>query len=327
MLAGAKPSDCIHAFRSADGIHWEKVRRFPAIASSPDCPMALLRLRDGRYIAHYRHHPYSGRRICRSESWNFREWTSDPRIVMEPDAGDPTQIQFYGMGSAVYGSYEIGTLWIFHTDPNEFGNGHMNGYQETELTYARSGYAWHRAAQGQPFIPHGEPGSWEQGNLQAASQPVFLDDEIRYYYAATDMLHKTHWELDPQTAGLGMASMKPDRFIALEAGDAPAEALTVSIPVPSPQFFVNAKTEPGGWVKVGLVDAQTHPIEGCTLDDCAAITGDATIHPVRWRAGDRVPVGSRVRLRFQAKNARVYSIFATEPDEKPVYYRFRAARP
>jgi len=326
MVCGAAPSHCICAYHSADGIHWQPVRRFPVIGTNPDCPMGLLRTPNGRYAAYHRLYGL-GRRVCRSESHDFIYWSSEPRLVLEPDAGDPTQIQFYGMGAAAYGSYEIGTLWMFHTDPEEMA-GKMRGYQEAELTYARSGYAWHRAAQGVPFIPHGAPGSWEQGNLQCASAPVFLEDEIRYYYVGTTAFHKTHWELDPQHAGLGLASLKPDRFIALRAHMEAAEMLTVAFTLRSREVFLNAAVAPQGRVLVEMLDVEARPIAGLSAADCAPIVGDSTAHRVRWRG--EIPadvVGKPVRFRLHAEDARLYSIFIPDPGEKPIYYRFTAPRP
>lgn len=325
MTAGAEPTGYISIFSSPDGIRWGKVRRHAVLCSNPDCPMGFLRLPDGRYVIYYRHFP-CGRRVCRSESWNFIDWTGDSRLVLEPDAGDPPQIQFYGMGSAAYGPYEIGTLWMFHTDPKEFGMGHMKGYQEAELTYARSGYAWHRAMQGTPFIPHGRKGSWEEGNLQCASQPVFLPDEIRYYYASTDKLHKSHWELDPQRAGLGMASLKPDRFIAMSARKERAEMLTVGFKLPSPELFVNARTAQGGWVRMELLDVNARVMKGFSMADCIPLEGDSLAHAVGWKKSPVPPAGTCVRLRIAAKSARVYSVFSPEPGERMVYHQFTALR-
>lgn len=328
MMCGAKPSGAICAYRSADGIRWIQVRHDPVISTNPDCPMALWRAPDGRYAVLHRLAGY-GRRVFRSESWDFRYWSGEPRMVMEPDAGDPTQIQFYGMGATAYGTYEIGTLWMFHTDPDEMAGGKSKGYQEAELTYARGGYAWHRAAQGTPFIPHGETGSWEQGNLQCASAPVYLDDEIRYYYAGSTMLHQRSWELQPQRAGLGMASMKPDRWIALATEDEPAELLTIGFGLRSAHLFVNAKTASDGWVKVELCDMRGEAVPGFAEKNCVPVTSDGTAIPVHWKSDGTAtwPVGQPVRIRIKAKNASVYSIFSCEPDEARTYWEFTAVRP
>lgn len=326
MVAGTAPSGCICAFHSADGIHWQPVKRHPVLPTNPDCPMGFLRAQDGRYVVYHRMHGF-GRRVFRSESWDFYYFTGEPRMVFEPDAADPPQIQFYGLGSTTYGSYEIGTLWIYHTDPQDRSAGKMHGYQEAELAYARSGYAWHRAAQGTPFIPHGEKGTWEQGNLQCASAPVFLEEEIRYYYMGTTQTHQRHWELEPQRAGLGMARLKPDRFVALCAGEAPAELMTYAFGLRSPNLYVNAKTASDGWVRLELLDEQANALPGFTEAECLPITGDSTAHPVRWKGLGAPPVGKPTRLRLTAKNARVYSLFNPEVGETPVYYRFTAARP
>jgi len=204
----------------------------------------------------------------------------------------------------------------------------MAGYQEAELTYARHGHAWHRAAPTQAFIPHGGPEDWDRGNLQCASQPVFLDDEIRYYYMGTTARHTSRWELTPQVAGLGMASTRPDRFVAMVAGPERGELLSVIFRLPSARVFVNAEVGAGGEVRVELTDPTGAPIESCGLADCDPLSGDATDHRVTWRGSGAVAaVGQPVRVRLQARDARVYSISAPEPDETPDYRDFTAAWP
>jgi hypothetical protein len=326
MVTGSEPSDCICAYHSADGIHWLPVRRFPAIVTNPDCPMGFLRAPDGRYAVYHRLAGY-GRRVFRSETWDFTYFPGEPRMVLEPGPADDPQVQFYGMGSAAYGPYEIGTLWIYRTRTDDSETGKMHGYQEAELAYARSGYAWHRAAPGVPFVPHGGPGDWDCGNLQCASQPVFLENEIRYYFMGTDKRHSRRWELDPQKCGLGAATMKPDRFVALEAGEEPGELLTMGFGLPAGEVLVNARTGEEGWVRVELTDAAGKPLSGLALADCLPVTGDTTAQPVRWRSSELLPVGTQVRLRVQAQRARLYSLAVSRAGRPSPYRRFSSARP
>lgn len=311
----------IFAFHSADGIRWQPARKFPAIATGPDCPMGFLRLLDGRYAAYHRVTGL-GRRVFRSESWDFVHWSSEPRLVFEPDAGDPPLTQFYGMGSAPYGPLELGTLWIYHVDPSEPNT--SVGVQETELAYARSGYAWHRARQGTPFIPHGAPGAWDEGNLQCASAPVFLDDEVRFYYAATNVRHARRWELLPQRAGLGMASCRPDRFVALEASDRPGEVCTMAFAAAGSELRLNARTEADGWIRAAVCDERGIPHAGRSFDECLPFTGDSLGHVVRWRAagaGLGTP-SAKMCLRLRMKKARLYSVSLAEEGESPRCDRF-----
>ena len=333
LLTGAEPSGCVSAFHSADGVRWESARMFggqvqPVIATAPDCPIGFLRAPDGRFAAYHRMAGY-GRRVFRSESWDFAHWSGEPRMVLEPDAGDPPQTQFYGLGACAYGPYELGTLWIYATDPDDREPGKPHGLQTPELAYARAGTAWHRAEPGTAFIPNGAADEWDCGNLQAASQPVFLDEEIRYYYAGTNVRHSRHWELEPQEAGLGMARLKPDRFVALRAGEAPAELGTIAFKPPSVDVYVNARTEADGEVQVELQDAEARPLPGFTAADCRPISGDGTAQRVEWRGvgQDAAPVRQPTRIRVSARRASVYSVFVTEPGETPVYHQFEGLRP
>ena len=326
LLAGMSPSDCICAYHSADGIHWQPVRRFPVIGTNPDCPIGFLRAPDGRYAAYHRLYGY-GRRVFRSESWDFAYWTGEPRLVFEPDAADPPQTQFYGLGATAYGSYELGTLWIYRTAPDDRDRGKARGAQEPELAYTRSGYAWHRAAQGQPFIPRGGAGEWDSGNLQCASAPVFLGDEIRYYYMGTTMHHQRRWELLPQQAGLGLARVKPDRLVALRAGDEPAELLTMAFRPSAGELYLNAHSEPGGSVQIEICDASGQAMPGYSLQECEPFRGDATAHPVRWQGMALLPQMEWVRLRVLARRSSLYSLALGEPGEQTFYHRFTAANP
>ncbi|MHB0874816.1 MAG: glycoside hydrolase family protein [Anaerolineae bacterium] len=324
MVCGAEPSEYVYAYHSEDGQHWLPARVDPVIGNNPDCPMSLHRRNDGTYVAYHRV-PGGGRRIGRSESADFLDWHGG-RIVLEPGPGDPPQFQMYGMGVTMYGNYEIGTLWAYHTDIEDMGGSKMDGYQEAEFTYSRNGLAWHRAAQGEAFIPHGEDGNWDSGNLQCASAPVFLEDEIRYYFAASTIRHSPRWELHPSRFGIGVASLRPDRFIALVAGDEPATMYTRRFTIHSPEVYVNADVAPGGSVRLELLDADARPIPGYGADDCLPVGGDSTAHRVAWRGEPDASaiVGKPIRWRLSATRAKVYSVWMPDGEAVTCYHRFQS---
>lgn len=325
LIAGVSPHNCISTFSSKDGIHWTPYNQGPVIANHPDCSMGLVKARNGQFAAYHRH-PSTGRRVCRTTSWNFRFWDSEPKLVLEPDALDPPLLQFYAMGPILYGTYEVATVWAYQTHATDLATWHMEGQQQAELAYSRTGTCWHRAAQGEAFIPHGSGKQWDRGNLQCASQPVLLDDEIRYYYTGTDRSHSINWELKPHTAGLGMATLKPDRFIALDAGAKDADLLTTAFALGGPQLYVNAKVAPRGSMAVQLLEHDGKPIKGMTAGECSPICGDSTAHAVIWKgkADASALVGKRVRLRIRSRHASLYSIFVPAAGEKPVYHSFSA---
>jgi len=323
MMCGAAPSHRISLFRSADGIHWLPGAENPVIGSNPDCPMSMLRANDGRYVAYHRP-SFGDRRVGRSESWDLVHW-GEPRMVLDQSPADPPQTQFYGMGAAVYGPYEIGTLWVYRTDPEDMGFYKMHGHQETELAYTRSGYAWHRAAPGQPWLPRGAASTWEWGNIQAASAPVFLADEVRFYYAASRTEHGAkEWRGRAPRCGIGFASIRPDRFVALVAARE-GRLLTRPFWTETPLFWVNAAVRRGGFVLVEVTDIESRPIPGFGLKECVPIVGDSISHRVRWRGEpDASALAYReIRLRVQAHNARLYAVSAGSEQEAVRYWQFR----
>lgn len=323
MICGAAPSENVYVFHSGDGIHWLPASSTPVIGNNPDCPMSLLRQPDGTYAAHHRV-PGGGRRIGRSESTDFVEWHGG-RIVLEPGPEDPPQFQMYGMGAAMYGDFELGTLWAYHTELSDSGQSKMHGRQEAELSYSRNGVAWHRAAPGRPFIPSGSEGEWDSGNLQCASAPVYLDDEIRYYFAASTVHHSPRWELTPAHFGIGMAGLRPDRFVALKAGPEPAQAVTRRFTLRAPEIRVNAEVEEGGSVRLEMQDHEGRAIPGFELERCLPIRGDSTGHAVSWTGEPDgwTLVGRPVRWRISATRAKVYSVWMPNGENVTCYHRFQ----
>ena len=223
LLTAAEPSGCVAAFHSADGMFIGNPRGRSPIGSSPSSQR---------------------RRTAPSASCERRMGGSWP-ITAWPGMGDgsfgvnrgtlrigPASHKWCWSRTPATRRRRSSTAWAPAptgpmnwarcgcTPPNSTTGvrARSRGLQTPELAYARAGTAWHRAAPGTAFIANGAGSEWDCGNLQPASQPVFLDDEIRYYYAGTNVPHSPHWELGPQDAGLGMARLKPDRFVAL-AGD------------------------------------------------------------------------------------------------------------
>jgi hypothetical protein len=141
------------------------------------------------------------------------------------------------------------------------------------------------------------------------------------------MFHKMHWELEPQRAGLGLATIKPDRFVALRAGNEAAELLTHGFNLPSNKVFVNAITGSKGWIRLEILDVDGKPVAGFTEADCTPVAGDSTAHAVHWKGTDagNTIAGRPVRIRLKAKNADVFSIYSGEPDDLLTYHRFSAA--
>ncbi|MCM8785037.1 MAG: hypothetical protein NC827_01320 [Candidatus Omnitrophica bacterium] len=322
MICGASPSGCISVFYSRDGIHWNPSRKNPVIGTNPDCPMSLLRLKSGKYVAYHR--PVFGdRRIARSESWDFVNW-SEAKTVIDQSPLDLPQIQFYGLGAIQYGEYEIGTLWIYHTDRNDFGFWKMEGYQEPELAYTRTGYAWHRIEINTPWIERGKENEWDWGQIQPASSPVFLEDEIRFYYTGQRTTHGKSlkvWDRSEPRSGIGFAFIKPDRFVGLVCED--GLLLTRPFWTETGKFFINANVK--GYLKAEITDISGKPIEGFEMENSIPIKGESISHQFKWKGNpDILKTTNRdIRFKIKANKAVIYSIFSGNEKEIGKYWDFR----
>ncbi|MGB9677568.1 MAG: hypothetical protein ACPLZ9_03020 [Candidatus Ratteibacteria bacterium] len=323
LVCGASPSGKISVFHSKDGIHWFEAYKNPVIGTNPDCPMSLLRLPSGKYVIYHR--PILGdRRIARSESWDFINW-SESKIVIDQTPLDPPQIQFYGMGATPYGEYEIGTLWIYHTDKEDFGFWKMEGYQEPELTYTRTGYAWHRIEINKAWIERGKEGDWDCGQIQPASSLVFLEDEIRCYYVGTRTTHGKSlkgWDGPEPRCGIGFASIKPDRFVGINSKK---EGFLITRPfwTLSGELFVNAKIN--GYIKVEITDVSGNVIPGFEFENSIPLKGDSIFHKCRWKSNPNLSsiIEKDIRFKIKAYDATIYSLMAGSEKEIKKYWDFR----
>lgn len=325
MLTGAAPSGRISVFRSADGLHWRTAAENPVVGSNPDCPISFCRMPDGRFVAFHRP-GFADRRVGRTESWNFRNF-SEAVVVMEPDQCDPPNTQLYGMGSAVYGAYMIGTLWVYHTDVGEMGFYKMTGYQQPEFTHSRGSYCWHRTEQGTAWIQvEKDPKRFDSGQVQPVSAPIFLDDEIRFYYTGQRGRHgsKDTWKGKGPRAGVGFASCKPDRFVGVTA-KADGQILTRPFWIDAPRLCANARIARGGSLRAEVLDIEGKVIPGFAMKDSIPSTGDSTAIELAWKgATGLTPLLNReIRLRVQCRNATIYSLYSGTVDEARRYWDFR----
>lgn len=322
LITGASPSHRISVFQSPDGIHWQPAAENPVIGINPDCPMSLHRAIDGRYVLYCRPQ-FGDRRVSRRESWDLMHW-STPRIVIDQEPGDHPQVQFYGLGAIPYGRYEIGALWIYNTEATDMGFQKMLGHQQPEFVYARSGYAWHRASIGTPWIALGEEGSWEWGNIQPASAPVLLDDEIRFYYVGTRSGHGVRDYHGPGIrTGIGYAALKPDRFVGVRATDS-GMILTRPIWTATPEFYVNGMVAVDGALQVGIEDVDGTPIAGFEPENCLPIQGDSLRHRVAWRTAPDMAqlVNRELRLRIHARDTTLFALIVGAESELAAYWEF-----
>lgn len=312
----------IFSYASADGIHW-KILDDAAIIADSDSHVGLMRHPEtGIYMATMRKIK-GDRRVWISTSLDFRKWT-DPVLVKELPIEQSMQTQIYGMQISYYGAYILGMVSYYNTFEDDLdGWGKMDGSMDIGFAYSRGGYCWHENFVHDRFIPTGSGEEWDCGMISPSSQPVYLEDEIRFYYAGMPYLHKPPYGEDEQQC-VGTASLRPDGFVYLRAGAEPAKILTRIFAISDTGFEINADAS-SGEILVEVTDGDGNAVPGFEKENCIPITKDGLRIPLRWKnnPNQNVLLRTSLRLRIYAYNASLYSITMINGEAEPKYWKFR----
>lgn len=312
----------ICSYVSPDGIHWNMLSD-SAIEADSDSHVGLLRHPvNGKYYSTMRKLK-GDRRVWISESTDFENWT-EPELVKEMDVNQSMQTQIYGMQMTYYGAYLIGLVSYYNTVEDDFdGWGKMDGTMDIGLAYARGPYCWHDAFINERFIDIAGEGNWDGQMIIPASHLVLLEDEIRIYYAGCDHTHKPPYPFEKKLS-IGYASLRPDGFAYIEAGEDPAELMTRMFCIDEEGVSINADASEGE-IHVEICDGEGKPIPGFEMGKCKTVRGDAKDLKVEWenRPDTDVLSGKMLRLRLKAVNSRIYSVTMTNGQQDCSYWEFR----
>jgi hypothetical protein len=245
---------------------------------------------------------FSGRAVARVESvdfinWNFTSPQSAP-VVMTADLQDPPGTEIYSMKVFPYEGIYIGLLQVFHATPDQ-------SYLDIQLTVSRDGINFTRVADRGVFLPVGGVGSWDRfNNSLANNDPIRVGDELRIYYGGRMYRHGPYNGPDkgPERGGIGMASIKRDRFVAMEGSFEKGFITTKPLKLGGNTLHVSAKAN-FGEIIVELIDEQ-----GDSIAKSKPIADDAIDIPVQWKKEMKLP--DTASLKISISNARLYSIWA-----------------
>ena len=110
---------------------------------------------------------------------------------------------------------------------------------------------------------------------------------------------------------IGLATLRRDGFVSLNAGDQPGELVTRPLTFDGGALFVNAEVDEGGYLKAELRDGSGKTVGPYALRECRPITRGSLAGRVTWRKREtveRAPATS-LRLVFELKNAKLYSFW------------------
>ena len=266
----------------------------------------------------------------RTTSKNFIDW-SKPELLCVPDEFDPPHLEFHT------------TPVFFYQDVYFCLNQILNraeggGVIDIELGISRDGIDWRRPFRESFFIPRPgaetenrtgqvEKDQFDSGSIFTNSTPVFLEDEIRFYYGgyskgATGADDYTH------VSGVGMVTLPRDRFAGITPV-AVSNQSTLKSPLQNvgqmtlkpislsnvTQILLNADAS-AGEIRVELLDLSGRRVQGFTREESYTITGDSLVHQVKWTESRLSDLDSDAYLlRLHLYSATVYALTLVSAEE------------
>jgi len=294
----AGPHDGVCVAFSPDGIRWSPYEHNPVIPRYCDTNQNVVYdERLGKYVAFSRFG--FGRRLARSESDDFMNWT-EPQLVLECDEADGPGTQIYGAGVDIYEGVYIAMMWMYREG--------TDGNIDTQLAASRDGIHWTRVGERATWLQLGDDDSWEGGMIRSCERIIVRGDELYIYYCGVHGPHTgpkfSRVERIHRTA-IGLVTLRRDGFVSLNAGEEEGCVVTKPFLLFEGALHLNVDAT-GGEVKVEVTDENGKSLSG--FNRSQPITGDNLSVGVKWKGVRLADIaGQSIRLRFHARNARLYS--------------------
>lgn len=122
----------------------------------------------------------------------------------------------------------------------------------------------------------------------------------------------------------GLMCYRKDGWVSLSS-NAGMGQLTTKVLKAAEKLYLNARTEPSGFIKVEVLDAAGGDIAAYCSTNAATFTGDSVKAELSWSNGNvtKLPA-SPFKLRITIQNADLYSLYWS-PENRVVYVRYDAA--
>lgn len=285
------PEDGIHVAFSPDGIHWKPYEGNPIIRKYCDTNQNVVY--DSaleKYVAFSRFG--FGRRLARSESCDFIHW-SEPKLVLECDAGDGPGTQIYGAGVDLYEGLYLGMIWIYREG--------MDGKIDTQLACSRDGIRWTRVADRMTWLELGDDDSWEGGMVRSVGKIIPYNNMLYIYYCGVHGPHSgpRFSKIERKFPScIGLLTQRINGFVSLDS-DEEGEMLTKPFTMPKGELRVNADAN-NGILEVLMCDKQ-----GITINRSQPVSANTIDTVIKWN--QTISYGEIIRLRFIVNHAKLFS--------------------
>jgi len=299
-LAGTKKSG-LHAFISADGIHWEKSGTEPVITFGyfDSQNVSFWSETEQKYVCYFRIFievpgEKKIRSISRTTSTDFKNWTEP--VAMNPNLPGEnlytSQTHPYFRAPHIY--IALPTRFQYGMVAGKPVKGNL-GSTDVLFMSSRAGSTSYDRLFLEAFIRPGiDPAGWEdRANYMALNVVPTSPEEMSIY-------HKDGYRY----------VLRTDGFVSVRAGFKGGEMLTKSLIFSGNELIINYSTSTGGMIQVEIQEEDGTPVQGFRLADCIEMIGDEIEGKVCWKESQDLEklAGKPVRLRFVMKDCDLYSV-------------------
>ena len=315
-LAGSHQTG-LHAFVSADGLHWKKMSDKPVLTQKSfgfdSQNVAFWSESEGKYVCYFRIFADGVRSISRVESNDFLHWT--PELGMPMTYGNTPREHLYTNQTAPYyraphiylataARFMQGKRLITPEESKSLGitGGQDQDCSDSVLMATRGGNIYSRTFMEGLIRPGFGLENWNsrsnypaRGIVPTGKQEMSM--YVQHHYSQPG--HELH-----------RYSMRIDGLVSVNAPYQGGKFTTKPLTFTGKRLILNCSTSAPGTVQVEIQDESGKPVPGYELANSPVLTGNWLDKEVVWKNG-KTPaslIGKTVKLHFVLKDADLYSL-------------------
>lgn len=243
-------------------------------------------------------------RVRTANLWRSRDlvdWENHG-IVLAYDERDRHDVEIYGMQPFRHGNRLLAWVEVYYRGVERL---------DTQLAHSRDGLHWKRVEPRDPALAMGGEGAWDSHWAVPTNNPPFTaGDRMLVLYSGSGTKHGSK---DRHRRGIGLASLRRDGWVSLEAGRQEGVVVTRPLPLEQPmRLELNANCY-SGYITVEVMAAmdgqESTPLAGYSQDLSRMEQVDGVRLPVHWGEQTVVPAqpASRCYLRFAMQQASFFA--------------------
>ncbi|MBX3741436.1 MAG: exo-alpha-sialidase [Akkermansiaceae bacterium] len=245
-------------------------------------------------------------------------WTNADKLD-PPDPAINNAPQLYSLNAVAYESILLGEHYVLLGPTNRVcEEGKFPKITELHLGFSRDGFHWSRPDDRRPFIAASRrDGQHDRAYLHGTNGVMLVhDDKLWFPYCGYSGIAPNGHRGMYTGASIGMATLRRDGFASMDATGKSGTLTTRPVAFNGRHLFVNV-SNPGGKLRVEILDEKGKPIAPFTTENCVTIKADSTLHEVTWKGTENLDGirGKSVRFRFHLTDGSLYSFWVSQ-DEK-----------